>query len=170
MLLFLACTNDMETASGAAKGGDFLPRDGDFGIPEKCIKCINNEAPEIQMGIYDEAFTSIEENNQLILQSDSDGGLSAIVALTLVGICPEDLIEITVSAELENATIATSTFDYFDGFCTPETTWLLPQLGLSFLPGVSLFDLIDQPVILKSNALLEDDLSISAEANVDISP
>ena len=131
---------------------------------------MNDANPEIRMGVYSEAFTSLEENNELTLQSDSDGGLNAIVALTLVGVCPEDLIEIKVSAELDDTLIATSTFDYFDGFCTPETTWVLPQLGLSFLPGVSLFDLIDQPVVLKSNALLPNDLNISAQASVAISP
>ena len=167
MVLFSSCASEMLAGSGSAKGGGYPERDGDFGILEKCI---NEEEPEIQMGVYGEGFIALEENNQLTLQSDSDGGLSAVVALTLVGICPEDLAEITLSAEFDDSTVATASFEHFDGFCTSDITWLLPKLGLSFVPGISLFDLVDQTIILKTTAHLADDTIVSTEAIVEITP
>lgn len=165
--LFSSCAADMLVQPDSTKNAGNYDSDGAFRSLEKCM---NEEEPEIQMGVYGEGFITLEENNQLTLQSDSDGGLSAVVALTLVGICPEDLAEITLSAELDDNTVATASFEYFDGFCTPEITWLLPQLGLSFVPGISLFDLVDQTIILKTTARLADDTIVSTEANVEITP
>ena len=61
---------------------------------ETLNKCLSNEAPNIQVGVYQDRFIPTGEDNQLSVRSDSDGGLSTVVALNLVGICPEELVTI----------------------------------------------------------------------------
>ena len=105
--------DDLASAPGAPKG------DGANDL-ETLNKCLSNEAPNIQVGVYQDRFIPTGEDNQLSVRSDSDGGLSTVVALNLVGICPEELVTITLSIERDNNLIATTSFDYFEGFCTTE--------------------------------------------------
>ena len=166
LLLSFSCAGDLASAPVGAKGGSDFSNDGE-GTIEKCLR---NAEPAIQVGIYQDQFISMDENNELSLQSDPDGGLSAVVALHLVGICPEELSTITLSIERNESVIANASFDYFEGFCTADIAWLIPQMGIPFSPGISLFDLVDQTATLKINIQQTDDAALSTEVDVIITP
>ena len=160
------------TSETASKAGSF----DEVGAPRSFLEdvspedCFREDETDLLLGTYTDTFESFSENQELVLTSDADGGLATTIALVLIGTAPDSVSQITVTVALDDETVGEVIHDHFEGFCTAELNWLIPNLGLSFHPGISLFDLTDQTATLNVNLLFTDDTSATFQAQVVFTP
>ena len=64
LLLSMSCASDLASAPGAPKG------DARVNDLETLNKCLSDEAPNIQVGVYQDRFIPTDEDNQLSVRSD----------------------------------------------------------------------------------------------------
>ena len=161
------CAGDASSKSGNLEETDYVKS---FNRDVSAQDCYNEEEVDLLLGIYTDTFVSFSENQDLVLSSDADGGLAATIAVVLMGTSSDAVSQINFSVTIEDETVGAVSHNHFEGFCTPELNWLIPQLGLGFNPGTSLFDLTDQTATLNVDLLFTDDSTKAFQAQVVFTP